>query len=263
MQVNSSSDNIDGDKILLNIDEVSRSIKALRLATAIALVSSTITLLPSVKKPSVKLMTIMSGVNDGLGDGSVTQAAAKKQCLDEFATWKVAVLKMMADISEEAQPMDLGKDVLDRHDVSMEAIKHKLIRSDYFIGYTAVLPVVAPFLVKEALAENGFKSELYHGYMILENQLVAGLTTEYVKKRLEEDPKANSTEIFEEFLTTVKSKYPNMQLMQLGRSEGWNNATWAWLIPLKQYTLLRKCTAGGRASMNLSIKSWGFPFQRS
>lgn len=262
------SHGVDAELALDLLNNLKTSASKMMLQTVLSAASRLQTLMPVLKKPLVILRNTLDGVSSALEDGSIKQAAAKRMTAEAVAAFEDQVklqLSMLSRQSDQELKRELVVDSLNEYSVDLDSIKRKLINQPYFVGYTSVLPVVTPFLSMQALTDSGFQAELYHGYTILKKQFVAGLSTDYIRKRLESesDRKLTADDVYNEFIDLIKAKHRGLNLVSLGNTVSVENCAFTWLMPDRQLRVLRTCTSAGRGSKNLNIKSWGFPFTRT
>lgn len=262
---------VDADRVASLLTEMTRASASFKLQTAIGYAQNLLNELPSLKATLRNYRNTLTSVQGGLADGSLTQVQAKKEIKEANTLVENYIKMLLAEISvdeTEVAPLTLDKlnDSLEKFSSTKNDLQTKLMRSPFFVGYTSVVPITTPTLSVDLLIQNGFKAEPFHGYSILGGQIVAGLTSDYIKSHMKEDNDGKSRtadEVFNEFVDLVKLRYRKLDLIQLGHSIPWWDTSWVWLIPSRQFKVLKSCTYGGRSAINLNVKSWGFPFDRT
>lgn len=260
----------------INVEELQELFKDMnsdlrngRLSSAQAVLKRMITVLPGLKKSANVLINTIVSVREGLASKEITKKTATEDLKSGIAEFQEALDAIIESVdvsdSSEEQVIDdlpsLLKDQLTPYDSSANEIQVKLNKNGVFVGYAPVLPLCKPPLSKEALKKNAFPFKDFGGYLILEKQLVVGFSNDYIRQHL--NKKDKEATLLEEMLDTVKAKYRNMKLVEVGGLSGWYGAKWYWLLPESQLRLLRKSTIAGPNSSSFSVSKWSFPFFRS
>jgi hypothetical protein len=269
MTLTTAATTIDADRILSLFTDLSRAASTFKFQTSLGYGRTLLTELPSLKSQLRNFQNTVLSVQTGIGDRSISQREAKQeiqQAIGELETKLKVILKEVSDSEDQSTELNVMKDSLVKYDLGMNELQTRLTRSHFFVGHTSILPVTQPALSVDALKANGFKAESFHGYPILSGQMVAGLTVDYMRKKTGGDEAAKgdptATEVFDDFVSLVLRKYAKLDLIQIGKPIHWWDASWVWLIPSRQFKVLRSCSYGGKSALNLAVKSWGFPFDR-
>lgn len=263
MNVLSDKEDVNVSRVLSLLSELKRATKELKVATATSTGKSIAFLLHGLPK---KTFTIFqnnyNSVNDGLKDGTLTSRAAKKSLEEALEVFEIAVMKEISAANEPSRGDSYGSmdNNLKGFEGTMNDLQTGLIRSPFYVGRAPIVPITAPILSLQNLKKNGFKADPFQGYSILHNQIVAGLSSEFVRTEMSKDPKAKAVDIYQEFIDVVKSKHKSLDLIQLGREVPYWSATWSWLIPSRDFKVLASSTSSGRPASSINVKSWGFPF---
>lgn len=225
----------------------------------------------------VVLFNTFTSLVDEVAADDITPAEAKTQLQKVAQKFLVAV----ADLTEEKSRSDtsfetrqlLNRQFLNRTVEARSQIQQALIKAGVFVGYAPIIPITQPNLMVDALTKKGIKARMYEGYPLLEKQLIAGITMERQgkvvdptksipnQKRISEKKRVEKNNMnFEAFVESVKAKFPTMKLVVVGPVNSWWSATWVWLVPEKEFDILRKATFGGGA---FKVMKWGFAFTGS
>ena len=245
------------------LKDIKEAIGQMKLITAASYARSLSLLFPEAKKLVLVFQNSVKSISDGVKDSDLTQRQLRDMAMKDFQEFEVNVNKLMADLVQKNDPLSIEmlKDQLTKFESGENEIKTHLIRNNFFVGYTTIVPITKPRFSTEALKSNGFQAEDFEYYALLGKQLVCGLKSEYIKKRMGSGMTA--IEVFDEFKDAVKTRYPGMQLMQLGKDINWWDTSWCWMLPSRHLNLLKKSTLSGGANANLNVQSWGFPFDRT
>lgn len=230
-----------------------------------------------LRQSLVRLFNTFSSLVDEVVADDLTPFEAKEQL-------NVATRKFLGDVSDlsEAQGRTdksfetrevINRQFLAKTAESKNQIQRALIQTGIFVGYAPIVPITQPNLVLESLTKKGIKARMYEGYPLLERQLVAGITMERQgkvvdptkvipnQKRVSDKKReAQHQANFDNFVESVKAKFPGMKLMQVGPANSWWSATWVWLIPEKEFDIIRKAAFGGST---FKVMKWGFAFHGS
>ncbi len=265
---------VDADRVVSILTDLTRASSALKLQTALAHGRQLLTELPSLKSPLRNFSNTLVAIQNGVADGELSQHAAKSQVHEANAELEAAVKKVLREIAESENTQDsetinlnLLKDSLTKFDLSKNDLQTRLTRSHFTVATCSVVAITVPPLSPSSLKNSGFTADSFDGYTILGKQIVAGLHSDYIREHVRskagpDGPARSADEVFQGFVDSVKKHYRQQNLMTLGRSISWWGASWVWLMPERQFKVLRSCTISGKSSLNLQIKSWGFPFDR-
>jgi hypothetical protein len=173
------------------------------------------------------------------------------------------------DDEEEDKPADttwtgLPEFELRKFNEKREDILRALHRHGYLLTKAPVALVTHPAIQLEK-AKKFFNIEALDGYPILHDQVVIGLDGSYIKtfmaKRAESKEFNKVQDVFNHFADLVKEKYASKNYTVVGRSALWprtgvQKVSWLWLMPQRDFNLLRSCSFGS----GLVIKNWGLAF---
>lgn len=255
--------NVNPQEVTNILRDIKDAIAQMKLVTAASYARSLSLIFPQAKKLIINFQNSVKSISDGMADSELTQRQLKDMAAKDYVKFEIGVNSLLADLQDKEEPLkkEITQDQLTKFESGENDIKTHLIRNDFFIGYTTIVPITKPRFSTEALIRNGFKAEDFEYYALLGKQLVCGLKSEYIKRNMEKGMTA--TDVFNEFKETVQARYKGMQLMQLGKDISWWDTSWCWLIPAKHLNLLKKSTLAGASNSNLNVQSWGFPFDRS
>lgn len=255
--------NVNPQEVTKLLRDIKDAVAQMKLVTAASYARSLSLIFPAAKKIIFSFQNSVKSISDGIADSDLTQRQLREMAMKDFNEFEVSVNKLLADLHDSLDPLkkEVTQDQLTKFEAGENEIKTHLIRNNFFVGYTTIVPITKPRFSAEALVRNGFKAEDFEYYALLGKQLVCGLKSEYIKEHMEKG--VSATDVFDEFKETVLTRYKGMQLMQLGKEISWWDTSWCWLIPSRQLALLRKSTLAGGSNANLNIQSWGFPFDRA
>lgn len=246
------------------LKDIKEAIGQMKLITAASYARTLSLLFPASKKIILNFQNSVKSISDGVQDSELTQRQLRDMAMKDFLTFEADINRMMADLVQKNDPLtlDVMRDQLTKFESGENEIKTHLIRNNFFVGYTTIVPITKPRFSTEALIRNGFQAEDFEYYALLGKQLVCGLKSEFIKKRMEASG-MTAVEVFDNFKETVQARYKGMTLMQLGKDIPWWDASWCWMIPSRHLNLLKKSTLSGGSNSNLNVQSWGFPFDRT
>lgn len=150
-----------------------------------------------------------------------------------------------------------------------QQLQTELLKKGIFVGYAPIIPIFASgFFDTDKLSRTGIKFRMFEGYPVLEKQLIVGMTldrqgrivdptksTPNLSKREIKNKQQEVEANFERFVEAVKSKFGNQRLIQVDKTITRYGATWAWLAPDKEMSLMLKAKGG-----TFNLRSWDFAF---
>lgn len=248
------------------------------------------TRMPGVKNYNIQLLNTLTSVEEGRASEELSMTKAAKEVKEAFQLYRSHIQRVLDELhtptqEEELHSLDgvfnLSKQTLLSFETHRAQIRDRIREQGVVVTSAPVLGLFAPMLDVAKLKANGFKSRSLEGYPVLLDQMVVGISTEYIlrlvksdgmrKKKMVIDKTGKSVESTtpeqraeakEQFLDTVLQKFkPNGQrLANIGGEVIFESASWFWLVPADHLKLWRSCTTSPTTVNSLSIKNWNFPF---
>lgn len=198
---------------------------------------------------------------NAVSEGELSVKAAETEMQKVSNVFLNAVATVSEFMAQDETKREV-KDVLTRQFIrnatatSKAELNREVNKHGIYVGYAPVIPLTQSSVDIDFLQRKGLKVRAYEGYVILEKQLVAGMTLETQGKisGLQKAPSKGNQKAYADFVDTVIAKFKNQRLVEIGNPTSDMSSTWTWLMPAKEFDLL------GSAMRSKVVKSWGFAF---
>lgn len=234
-----------------------------------------ITMLPGMKRSLYKYKNTVTSVREGMD--LLGPTAAKKELKQAYDELSFAMGVAIGGLQQKnTLPDDLAHDVdfqvLKTYDRNMNEIQARIQKDGTFVGYTPVLALTSPQFSVTKLKSKGILASTFADYAILNKQFVAGISNDYIRAampRMKTADKAaiskqfvkTKDEILPEFKELVLKKFARLHLAEVADPSFWWDATWLWLVPSKEFEIMKSCTVVSNKVASLQVKKWAFPFE--
>lgn len=172
----------------------------------------------------------------------------------------------------EPENIDEVRIKLANFDASRDEVRRDVSKYGYTLKKVPILFNSEPFL-DMVKVKRYFNADSFEGWPVLKQQIVLGMTSHYIKKKGVKfltqkqrtlqlrDPKNPSLgwagPLFLEMIEALNEKYPGKKYIAVAGVHVWDHASWMWVMPAKEYNLLRSCSA---APSTLRVKAWSLAF---
>ena len=152
---------------------------------------------------------------------------------------------------------------LQRFEATKTQLLKTLMEEGYVVAKAPVIIVTTPFL-RADLVKQYFNAETFQGYVILKNQVVIGVSPDFIKaytskKVTKKDKKHGigySDQALNHVLDVLREKQKSARYVIAGAPHERFRTAWLWVMPDKDLNLLRTCTSSG----SLRIDKWDLSF---
>lgn len=193
---------------------------------------------------------------------AVYVALAKSPRLD-FSTLAAAVQEVSSMIDAQKQRMSsavqsaaASSEIEDANDVfhrvATEAPKVELGNKPYSLYRVPVVAVSSPPLSPDKLRTNGIKAEPAHGYTVIHNQVVLGISMQRAAEKGEKP-----LDVAQRLIKMLSRQTGRRLMLVEQQSYGYRHASYYWLADEATLNAMRRSSINQSAPV---FSSWGFAF---